>query len=162
MLLNGIIFTEGRGIMSLEFELPMVSTIFILLLNIVYFSRKKVNLVENKAFSAILIFSFIESFLDTIVHYICAIKTFDVLQKKYYLFFDIVNKFLSTFFVIIFTALLSYVLIITYEKVRKNLKLILIPASSLIVLFSIIMLFTKIELVEKSNVTNVVGSTATM
>ena len=44
---------------SLEFELPLVSLLFILILNVVYFSKKKVNLVENKAYAAILVISLI-------------------------------------------------------------------------------------------------------
>ena len=34
--------------MTYEFELPLVSLVFVLILAIVYFSKKKVNLLENK------------------------------------------------------------------------------------------------------------------
>ena len=148
--------------MRLEFELPMISMIFILLLNIVYFSRKKVNLLENKAYSIILICSLFESMIDTIVHYICSINSFNVLRTNYYSFFNNINKVLSTLFVIIFMSFLSYILIITYEKIRKNIKKLLIADLSILFCFMFIMLFTNIELVQKFSVINVVGSTATM
>ena len=41
--------------MSLEFEIPLVSLIFILILNIVYFSKKRADLEENKPYKVILI-----------------------------------------------------------------------------------------------------------
>ena len=59
-------------------------------------------------------------------------------------------------------SFLSYILIITYEKIRKNIKKLLIADLSILFCFMFIMLFTNIELVQKFSVINVVGSTATM
>ena len=58
--------------MSLEFEIPLVSLIFILILNIVYFSKKRADLEENKPYKVILISSLIVATIDTVIHIICS------------------------------------------------------------------------------------------
>ena len=67
--------------MSLEFELPLVSFIFLLILNIIYFSKKRVDLPENKLYKVILICSLLEALIDTVIHLICSVNTFDVHAK---------------------------------------------------------------------------------
>ena len=74
--------------MSLEFEIPLVAFIFILILNIAYFTKKRIDLVENRPYKVILVCSLIVSFIDTIIHFICAVNPFDVLVTDYYQFFN--------------------------------------------------------------------------
>ena len=148
--------------MTLEFELPLVSTIFILILNIVYFLKQKVNLIENKPYEAILVCSLIESIIDTVIHFICAMNDFGILQDKYYVLFDILNKVLSSIFVVVFISLLCYIIIISYKKVKENIKLLMVPIWSFLSVFLIAINFTRIELIEVGNVTNVVGSTISL
>ena len=145
--------------MSLEFELPLVSFIFLLILNIIYFSKKRVDLPENKLYKIILICSLLEAFIDTVIHLICSVNTFDVIVGTYYPLFNFLNKILSSLFVIIFSCLFAYTLMITYKKTRENPKRLLNTISIINVIFMIIMLFTNIKLVDAVNVTNVTGST---
>ena len=63
---------------SLEFELPLFSFIFILLLMIFYFSKRKLDLIENKTYEVILVSSLVAAFLDTMVHFISAFTTFEI------------------------------------------------------------------------------------
>ena len=56
--------------MSLEFELPLISFIFVLMLCVVYFSKKKVGLVENRFFGIILSCSLINTVIDTFIHFL--------------------------------------------------------------------------------------------
>lgn len=145
--------------MSLEFELPLVSFIFLLILNIIYFSKKRVDLPENKLYKVILIASLAEAFIDTVIHLICSVNTFDVIVGTYYPLFNFLNKILSSLFVIIFSCLFAYTLMITYKKTRENPKKLLNTISIINVIFMIIMLFTNITLVDAVNVTNVTGPT---
>ena len=69
--------------MSLEFEIPFVSTIFILLLSCVYFSKKKIGLLENKYYNFILIFSLLEAAFSTVAHIVCAKFGFQVIINNY-------------------------------------------------------------------------------
>ena len=145
--------------MSLEFEIPLVSLIFILILNIVYFSKKRADLEENKPYKVILISSLIVAAIDTVIHIICSANTFENIVSNYYTLFNYLNKILSALFSVIFSSLFFYTLLITYDKVRKNPKkvsTILIIAN---VVFSVIMLFTNIELVDAKVATNVTGAT---
>ena len=145
--------------MSLEFEIPLVSLIFILILNIVYFSKKRADLEENKPYKVILISSLIVATIDTVIHIICSANTFESIVNNYYTLLNYLNKILSVLFSVIFSSLFFYTLLITYDKVRKNPKkisTILIIAN---IVFSVIMLFTNIELVDAKVATNVTGAT---
>ena len=145
--------------MSLEFEIPLVSLIFILILNIVYFSKKRADLEENKPYKVILISSLIVAAIDTVIHIICSANTFESIVNNYYTLLNYLNKILSTLFSVIFSNLFFYTLLITYDKVRKNPKkisTILIIAN---IVFSVIMLFTNIKLVDAKVATNVTGAT---
>ena len=145
--------------MSLEFEIPLVSLIFILILNIVYFSKKRADLEENKPYKVILISSLIVAAIDTVIHIICSANTFESIVNNYYALLNYLNKILSSLFSVIFSNLFFYTLLITYDKVRKNPKkisTILIIAN---IVFSVIMLFTNIKLVVAKVATNVTGAT---
>ena len=145
--------------MSLEFEIPLVSLIFILILNIVYFSKKRADLEENKPYKVILISSLIVAAIDTVIHIICSANTFKSIVNNYYTLLNYLNKILSSLFSVIFSNLFFYTLLITYDKVRKNPKkisTILIIAN---IVFSVIMLFTNIKLVVAKVATNVTGAT---
>ena len=145
--------------MSLEFEIPLASLIFILILNIVYFSKKRADLEENKPYKVILISSLIVAAIDTVIHIICSANTFESIVNNYYTLLNYLNKILSSLFSVIFSNLFFYTLLITYDKVRKNPKkisTILIIAN---IVFSVIMLFTNIKLVDAKVATNVTGAT---
>ena len=148
--------------MSLEFELPLVSLIFMIFLSVIYFNKEKVELVENNMYKKILIYSLVEIFINTVIHIICALNDFSIISTTYYPLFNFLNKILSTVFVGIFVSLFNYILIITFPSVRDNYKKVEIAGLIVEVVFFIVMLFTNIKLVEIGNVTNVVGSTVTI
>ena len=142
---------------SLEFELPLFSFIFILLLSITYFLKKKVKLVENKTYEVILVSSLIASFIDTVIHFISALNTLDALNTTYYVLIDQLNKIISTLFAIIFSCLLIYTMIITFKKVRENPKKLIIGTSVFILIFFIIISFTNVDIIEIGTVRNTTG-----
>lgn len=148
--------------MTYEFELPLVSLVFVIILAIVYFSKKKIDLVENKMYEKIIICSLIEIVINTVIHFICAFNSFDIIQEKYYLLFDFLNKILSTMFVMIFVSLLCYTIFITYDKARKNPKKIMKVATIIETVFFVITLFTHINLVDANSAINVNGPTITL
>lgn len=148
--------------MSLEFELPLFSLIFIILLGGIYFTKKRIKLVENKTYELILIFSFLEIVIDTVIHFICAIYDFDIIVTEYYQLFNILNKILSLLFIMIFSCLFCYTVMITYEKIRKNPKKLVYSLIGLNIVSALVLLFTNIELVDVGLVTNVKGSTITI
>lgn len=148
--------------MSLEFELPLFSLIFIILLSGIYFTKKRIKLVENKTYELILIFSFLEIVIDTVIHFICAIYDFDIIATEYYQLFNFLNKILSLLFIMIFSCLFCYTVMITYEKIRRNPKKLVYSLIGLNIVSALVLLFTNIELVDVGLVTNVKGSTITI
>jgi len=144
---------------SLEFEIPLVSFLFILILCINYFSKKRIKLVENKTYEIILISSLLASFFDTIVHIISALNTLEIIKTKYFVFINCMNKIMATLFIVIFSCLLCYILLISYYKLRKNsAKLFKIFTIFNIFVFMILN-FTNIEIYEFGTVRNVSGTT---
>ena len=142
---------------SLEFEIPLVSFIFIIILNINYFSKKRIQLIENKMYEIILIMSLIISSVDTFVHIIGAYNTLDIIYLKYFNIVELANKIMSIGFIIIFSCLFCYTYLISYNK-EKYRKLFLSVISIDLILL-IFMLFTHININEIGNVRNVSGST---
>ena len=145
--------------MSLEFEIPLVSFIFILILNIVYFTKKRIDLVENRPYKFILVCSLVVSFIDTIIHFICAIYPFNVLSTDFYSLFNFLNKILSSMFVIIFSSLFCYTLMISYNYVKQNYKKVVSFLTVVNIIFIFTVLFTDIDIIDAGLVTNVSGLT---
>ena len=148
---------------SMEFEIPFISLLFIIMLIIVYMSKEKISSAENKIFRVMLTASFIEILLDFYVHMICSLNTFETITSlMYYNLFNIINKIIVISFATIFECLFIYILVITYNKeVLKNkiLKIFLIIAN-LILLVSLC--FTNIIIINAKTAANVVGSTPTL
>ena len=145
--------------MTLEFEIPLVSFVFIFMLSIVYFSKKKINLVENKLYEVILISSLIFSILDTILHFNGAMNSYESLINNYYTFANILNKIIVCLFNIIFSSLFSYVMLISYKNLKSNVKRLVSPVIVINLISVIVLLFTNIEILKVGAVTNVTGST---
>ena len=147
--------------MSLEFEVPMVSLIFIIILSIVYFAKPKISLVENKYYGMILIFSILESFLSVVAHIITAVKDYDLVVNEYYGIIKIINQFVCTFFVGIFLFLFCYILFISFDKIAKEEKKIKISILGFLVIYFISTFFTDIDIIKEGYVTNIRGSMIT-
>ena len=145
--------------LSLEFEIPLVSFIFIVLLAIVYFSKKRVLLVENKMYDEIIIASILSSFVDTLIHFISAYSTLDDLNGKYYVLIDFLNKFVSSMFIVVFVCLLIYTLLISYQNLAKNYKKIFLIGFVFCLSFFITLLFTHVDINEIGTVRNTSGLT---
>ena len=143
---------------SLEFEVPMISAIFMLILLIAYFSKKRVKIPENSLFNVIILSSFIMAVLDTIVHIICATNEFSVIMDSYYEFINISNRIFSLLFFIIFSSFTTYLIIISikksYDGFNKN-KYIL---GIVWVLYFISTFFFNTDLIEVGNIVNVSGN----
>ena len=149
-------------LISLEFELPLVSLIFIVILSVVYFSKKKIQLIENKMYEVMLFASLMSSIADTIVHFISAHSTLYELNNKYYYIVDFLNSFISTMFVVVFSSLLIYTLFISYKRFRSNYKMIFSISLVVNFIFFIITLFTHINIEEIGTVRNTSGLTITL
>ena len=145
--------------MTLEFEIPLISLIFIFMLNIIYFSKKNINLIENKLYEVVLISSLIFSILDTILHFNGAMNSYESIMNNYYMFANVLNKIIVCLFNVIFSSLFSYVMLISYKNLKSDLKKIFIPITVINIISAVVLLFTNITIVKVGSVTNVAGST---
>ena len=145
--------------MSLEFEVPLVSLIFVLMLGVFYFCKPKIGLLENRYYGNIIILSFIECILSLIAHIISVVNSFDVVVNQYYNVINLINMFVATLFVGIFMSLFCYILFISSGRAVKIEKYIRYFYYIFLLLFFLATFFTKIEIIRIGTVTNVRGST---
>ncbi len=140
--------------MALEFDIPFVCFIFIAILNFVYFIKKNINLVENKYYEIILISSLIVSFINTIVHVICSIYDFEYVLSNFSNVFALLNRFGTTLIFLTCGSLLAYTLVISYEKIKKNILVINWLLSILTIMFLITTFFLDFKLIKIKYVTS--------
>ena len=145
--------------MSLEFEVPLISTIFILILGSIYFTKPKIGLLENRYYGNMVILSFIECLLSVIAHFITAFNSYDVVTNQYFGVINVINMCVATIFVGIFMSLSLYILFISNEKAAAKEKIIRYFYYAFMLIFFIITFFTKIEIIRIGTVTNIRGST---
>ncbi len=143
--------------MPLEYQVPLVSFLFILIINSVYFLKRKVNLIENKAYCIILIGSLIVSIIDTILHIISS-NCDEIQILKYMQFVIISNKIMSSLFCIIFSSLLTYIVLISYKKTKENFKIFGISLSIVNILIILFIFLSKVEVINAGTARNVSGN----
>lgn len=143
---------------TMEFEFPALATLLLIMLCYFYFSKKRILLIENKTYEVMLIASLISSFIDTVIHVICALHPFEEIQKKYYGLLDFLNKFVSTGLVIVFSMLCLYTILISKEKIKKNPKRVITIFIILNSFFFLASWFCHIELLDAGLGTNATGS----
>ena len=134
--------------------LPVCSIFFSSLLCVVFFCKKRINLVENKLYSGMLIFSVIDSILVTILQSIVVLYPLNRITWAISLF----NKIDFFFLTLFINSLLLYILLITSEKRRKEYLKYILGFLSLDVLIFIITLFLDVNLIVSGNNYSVTGS----
>ena len=97
---------------------PICSVLFSLLLCIVYFSKKRVNITENKFYSVIII----SILLDSIFSFALQLLSFDGVTKIDLMFGYWLNKLDFISLVLYSSSLFMYVMIITFPAIKSNLQ----------------------------------------
>ena len=145
---------------STAFDLPLFAAVFLLILLIVYFSKERMQLPENKMFNNILIVSFIEAIIGALMQVFCAIHTVDQLTDVFYEPLNIIHKIFAVVYVYIALSYLSYILMISYDKVYKNYKKVVQMIPIVTTVFAIIIFgFTNAEIITVGNAYNIRGWT---
>jgi len=143
---------------TMEFELPALAVLLLIILCFFYFSKRRVALVENKTYEVMLITSLASAIIDTIIHIICSMNPFDVIQLKYYSLINILNKFVSSGLVIVFSMLCLYTILISKEKIRNNSQKIALLFIIMDLIYFGATWFFNIELLDLGLGTNATGS----
>ena len=143
---------------TMEFELPALASLLLIMLCFFYFSKKRITLIENKTYEVMLVASLTSSIIDTIIHIICATHSFNEVQANYYELLDFLNKFVSSGLVIVFSMLCLYTILISKERIRKKPKKIIMFFFILNIMFFSASWFCHIELFDAGLATNATGS----
>ena len=138
--------------------LPICSVFFSLLLCIIYFSKKRIDLLENKVYSVMLISSLIDSILVTILQYLAV----DGITNKENIIIQIFNKIDFITLIIISSCILVYTLFITIQKAKANSSKVLKIAFISNFVISLIILFGNVKAITDGVRTSITGSAATI
>lgn len=149
---------NGSDIMTLEYQIPMVSSFFLILISIVFFCKSQIDLKENKAYKIILVCSVIISIIDTYLHIISTKCDYETLITTYMPLISVCNKIMSSLFVVIFSSLFYYVLLISSKKNYENSKIIGRRLIYFILFITFLIFCGNVNVIEVNQVRNVNGS----
>ena len=146
----------------IEYEIPFVCLIFTFLISLVFFLKRKIDLEENVYYKNILIFTLLVNSTNFISHYLASIYATTSITAWFANIFSFINKLGSIFIVIITINLLSYILYISFEKYRKNLKInrMINIVSYLIV--TVLMFLLEFKVYKVGGITSGQGSAVTL
>lgn len=105
-----------------SFEMPFLSTIFLVMLIIEYFSKERAEISENKMFNRILILAFLQASLDMVIQLICSTHTITEISTNLYDLINIFHKVFAIMYIVIAGSHLTYIMMISYDKVKNNIK----------------------------------------
>lgn len=134
--------------------LPICAIFFSLLLTIVYFSKKRINLVENKIYSLMIIATLIDSILVSLVQAI-GLNGINSISN---LFISLINKVDFILLIIYSNCLLFYIILITYPKMKSKFKLLLSIFSVLDIIIFIVIALGQIIVISRGSNNSVEGS----
>lgn len=149
-----IIILEIEGCIMAGILLPMCSIFFSMLLSFNYFSKKRVNILENKMYSTMLICSVLDSILVTALQILALDGVVGIEQ----FFVSIFNKIDFIALLLFCNSLLFYTMLITLPKVRNNIKTYAITFGTIDIIFSLAILLTKVDVISISNNYSVSGT----
>ena len=142
----------------IEFEIPFVCLIFTVMILIVFFSKRKIELEENYYYKNVLILTMMVNITNFISHYGASIYMVNTVDCWYASIFAIINKIGSWLIIIITFNVMSYILYISYEKYRKRFKLYRNINNFIYVIIGIMIAFLKFNVVKVGAITSGNGS----
>ena len=142
----------------IEFEIPFVCLIFTVMILIVFFSKRKIELEENYYYKNVLILTMMVNITNFISHYGASIYMVNTVDCWYASIFAIINKIGSWLIIIITFNVMSYILYISYEKYRKRFKLYRNINNFIYVIVGIMIAFLKFNVVKVGAITSGNGS----
>ena len=133
--------------------LPICSIVFSILLLFVYFSKERVNLIENKVYSIMLICSVIDSILVTIVHTIAI----QYGPEKYLFYIQLFNKIDFCCLIVFANCFLLYNILINYSSLTDIIRKIKYPLIIIDCVFMFSVFASDINVISKNGNFSVEG-----
>ena len=143
-----------------SFEMPLISTVLLLILIIEYFPKERMKLAENKMFDRILILSIAQATLDTVIQFICATHTVTEVSTTLYTLINAAHKLFSILYILIAGSQLTYILMISYPNTKEKIKKINNRFYIIYAILAIVeIFFTNSEVVTQGNYYTIRGWT---
>ncbi len=146
----------------IEYEIPFVCLIFTFLISLVFFLKRKIDLEENVYYKNILVFTLLVNSTNFISHYLASIYAATDITAWFANIFSFINKLGSIFIVIITINLLSYILYISFEKYRKNLKINRMINIGSYLIVTVLMFLLEFKVYKVGGITSGQGSAVTL
>ena len=138
--------------------LPACSIFFSGLLLLAYFIKRRFPLIENRVYSVMLITSFIDSIIVTILQSICLLYSQDVILP----YIKLLNKIDFAVMIIFSSCILLYIIFITRDKKKedydKGNKYIVMLFSIIDIIFSILVCFFDVQLISDGSYFSISGT----
>ena len=138
--------------------LPVCSLFFSGLLLYVYFSKDRVNLLENKMYSWMIMCSFVDSLL------VCILQSIAFFYQPGFLDFiiSLLNKLDFAMLILICNCIFNYIAIITLPEFKKKYKKYSLPFMVCDIIIFSFMLFGNVEAIKSGNSYTASGSAVLM
>lgn len=126
--------------------LPACAIVFSSVLCLVYFLKKKINILENNMYAVMLICGLLFSICETILQ----IMGLNGVTDLEFLFVNLLNKIDFIMLLFFVNALFLYMALITIEKTRENFKSFLKPVLIIDLILALIIIVLPIEVLEQN------------
>ena len=138
--------------------LPVCSLFFSGLMCYIYFSKERVDLLENKMYSCIIVCSFVDSLIVTILQSIAFFYTPGYLD----FIITVLNKIDFVMLILICNSIFYYIAIITLPVFKSHYRKFSIPFLVTDLIVFIFMLFGKVDVIKSGNAYTADGSAVLM
>ena len=135
--------------------LPVCSVFFSFLLCFVYFFKKRVNLLENKMYSAMLVCILIDSIIVSVLQ---CLTLGDMSSSIVEIIISILNKIDFVLLIIYISSLFMYISTITIERFRDNFNKAFLIISGVDLIFILFILIGSVDIISSEGHYSVSGS----
>lgn len=142
-----------------ELSLPICAIVFSLLLIIVYFTKRRINLLENKMYCVMLICVFMDSILVTLEKSLVINRELSSIPELTQFVVGVLNKFDATTLIVLTSALFLYIYIITIKPTDKKFKKTLYITILTNIIFMVLIFLLDVQLITNGEIISISGTT---
>ena len=140
-----------------ELQLPICAAIFLALLCIVYFSKERLNLIENRLYSVMLVTGLIDSIIIIIERLLVLNGDITTVTEGTKLILQCTNKLDFLVLIIYTTCAFLYTLLITYPNMKEKIKKLINVTLVLDIIVYSIILMSNVDLITNGSIISVSG-----
>ena len=140
-----------------ELQLPICAAIFLALLCIVYFSKERLNLIENRLYSVMLVTGLIDSIIIIIERLLVLNGDITTVSSGTKFILQCTNKLDFLVLIIYTTCAFLYTLLITYPNMKEKIKKLINVTLVLDIIVYSIILMSNVNLITNGSIISVSG-----